>query len=44
VRRAGAIVAVVAACVAAVLLLGANGGDDGSKTYEVVLDNAFGLA
>jgi virulence factor Mce-like protein len=43
VRRAGAIVAVVAACVLAALALGANGGDDGSKTYEIVFDNAFGL-
>jgi virulence factor Mce-like protein len=45
VRRAGAIVAVVAACVAGALALGANGGDGGGgKTYEIVLDNAFGLA
>jgi virulence factor Mce-like protein len=44
VRRAGAIVAVVAACVVAALALGANSGDSGGKTYEIVLDNAFGLA
>jgi virulence factor Mce-like protein len=44
VRRAGAIAAVVAACVVAALALGASGnGDSGSKTYEIVLDNAFGL-
>jgi phospholipid/cholesterol/gamma-HCH transport system substrate-binding protein len=43
VRRAGAIAAVVAACVVAALALGANGGDGGAKTYEIVLDNAFGL-
>jgi virulence factor Mce-like protein len=44
VRRAAAIAAVVAACVVAALALGASGGDSGSKTYEIVLDNAFGLA
>jgi virulence factor Mce-like protein len=44
VRRAGAIAAVVAACVAAALMLGANGDDGSAKTYEIVLDNAFGLA
>jgi virulence factor Mce-like protein len=44
VRRAGAIAAVVAACVAAALGLGAKGEDSGVKTYEIVLDNAFGLA
>jgi virulence factor Mce-like protein len=44
VRRAGALIAVVAACVAAALALGASGGSDsGDKTYEIVLDNAFGL-
>jgi phospholipid/cholesterol/gamma-HCH transport system substrate-binding protein len=43
VRRAGAIAAVVAACVAAALGLGANGQTSGAKTYEIVLDNAFGL-
>lgn len=43
-RRAGAIAAVVAACVVVALGLGANGsGDDGATTYEIVLDNAFGL-
>ena len=44
VRRAGAIAAVVAACVAAALGLGAKGEDSDAKTYEIVLDNAFGLA
>jgi virulence factor Mce-like protein len=44
VRRAGAIAAVVAACVAAALGLGAKGQDGDAKTYEIVLDNAFGLA
>ena len=43
-RRAGAIAAVVAACVVAALALGANGGGGGAKTYDIVLDNAFGLA
>jgi len=44
VRRAGAIAAVVAACVAAALGLGAKGDNSDAKTYEIVLDNAFGLA
>jgi virulence factor Mce-like protein len=44
VRRAGAIAAVVAACVVAALALGAGGGDGGGKTYEIEFDNAFGLA
>ena len=43
-RRAGAIVAVVAACVVAALALGADSGGGAGKTYEIVLDNAFGLA
>ena len=43
-RRAGAIAAVVALCVAAALALGARGGDDGATTYKIVFDNAFGLA
>ena len=44
VKRAGALVAVVAACVAAVLALGArDGAANDAKTYEIVLDNAFGL-
>jgi virulence factor Mce-like protein len=43
VKRGWAIAAVVAACVAAVLALGAKSDDDGAKTYEIVLDNAFGL-
>ncbi len=43
-KRFFAVAAVVAACVAAALALGASGGDDGAKTYEIVLDNAFGLA
>jgi phospholipid/cholesterol/gamma-HCH transport system substrate-binding protein len=43
VRRAAVIATVVAACVLAALALGANGGDGGDKTYEIVLDNAFGL-
>jgi virulence factor Mce-like protein len=44
VRRAGAIAAVVAACVVAALALGASdNGDSGTKTYQIVLDNAFGL-
>ena len=43
-KRAGAVVAVVAACVAAVLGLGAAAGaDNDARTYEIVLDNAFGL-
>ena len=45
-RPAAAIAAVVAACVAAVLALGAaddGGGASGAKTYEIALDNAFGL-
>ena len=43
-RRAWAAVAVVAACLAAALAVGATSGE-GSKatTYEIVLDNAFGL-
>jgi phospholipid/cholesterol/gamma-HCH transport system substrate-binding protein len=44
VKRAWAIVAVVAACVLVALGIGArNDDDDGAKTYEIVLDNAFGL-
>ena len=43
-RRAGAIAAVVAACVVAALALGANGDGGGTKSYDIVLDNAFGLA
>ena len=43
VKRAGAIVAVAAACVAAVLGLGATTATTTTKTYEIVLDNAFGL-
>jgi virulence factor Mce-like protein len=43
VRRAWAAIAVVAACLVAVLALGASEGDSGDKTYEIVLDNAFGL-
>jgi virulence factor Mce-like protein len=44
VKRAGAIVAVTAACVAAVLGLGAaDGAGNDARTYEIVLDNAFGL-
>jgi virulence factor Mce-like protein len=35
---------VVAACVAAALGLGAKSQDSDAKTYEIVLDNAFGLA
>ena len=42
-RRAGAIVAVVAACVLVALGIGARNDDDGARTYEIVLDNAFGL-
>ncbi len=44
-KRAGAIAAVVAACLVAALALGASGnGGSGSKTYKIVFDNAFGLA
>jgi virulence factor Mce-like protein len=44
VKRAGAVVAVVAACVAAVLGLGAAAGaDNDAHSYEIVLANAFGL-
>ena len=44
-KRAGAIAAVVAACLVAALALGASGnGDSDSKTYKIVFDNAFGLA
>ena len=43
-KRFFAVAAVVAACVAGALALGASGGDDGAKTYDIVLDNAFGLA
>jgi virulence factor Mce-like protein len=44
VRRAGAILAVLAVCGAAALAVGADG-DEGAKgkTYEIVFDNAFGL-
>jgi virulence factor Mce-like protein len=44
VRRAGAILAVLAVCGAAALAVGANG-DQAAKgtTYEIVFDNAFGL-
>ena len=43
-RRLGAILAVLAACGAAALAVGA-GEDEGTKgkTYEIVFDNAFGL-
>jgi phospholipid/cholesterol/gamma-HCH transport system substrate-binding protein len=45
VRRRGAAIAVLAACLAGALALGArDGGDSGAKHYEIVLDNAFGLA
>jgi virulence factor Mce-like protein len=44
VRRTAAIAAIVAACVVAALAIGAKSGDPGGKTYEIVLDNAFGLA
>jgi virulence factor Mce-like protein len=43
VRRAGAIAAVVAACVLAALAIGARSSDNGAKTYKIVLDNAFGV-
>jgi virulence factor Mce-like protein len=44
VRRALAIGALLAACIAAVLALGATGGEGAKgKTYEIVFDNAFGL-
>ena len=43
-RRAGAILAVLAVCAAAALAVGANGDEDAKgKTYEIVFDNAFGL-
>jgi phospholipid/cholesterol/gamma-HCH transport system substrate-binding protein len=42
VRRGLAVLAVVAACVVGALAIGA-GGDNGAKTYEIVLDNAFGV-
>jgi virulence factor Mce-like protein len=44
VRRSWAALAVAAACMAALLGLGATDGEDSdAKTYEIVLDNAFGL-
>jgi virulence factor Mce-like protein len=43
VRRAGAAILVVVACVVAALALGASDSDSSAKTYEIVLDNAFGL-
>ena len=43
-KRVFAIAAVVAASVAGALALGASGGGDDAKTYDIVLDNAFGLA
>jgi ABC-type transporter Mla subunit MlaD len=42
VRRALAVLAVVAACVVGALAVGAGGGN-GARTYEIVLDNAFGV-
>ena len=41
-RRALALLAVVAACVVGALAIGAGGGN-GARTYEIVLDNAFGV-
>jgi virulence factor Mce-like protein len=44
VRRSWAVLALVAACVAAVLAVGAtDDGESDARSYEVVLDNAFGL-
>jgi virulence factor Mce-like protein len=43
-KRFWAALAVAAACIAAALGLGATDGEESSgKTYEIVLDNAFGL-
>ena len=43
-KRFWAALAVVAACLAVALALGATDGEGSSgKTYEIVLDNAFGL-
>lgn len=43
-KRAAAALAVLAACVLAALGLGATGDDESDrKSYEIVLDNAFGL-
>jgi ABC-type transporter Mla subunit MlaD len=44
IRRVASVLAVVLVAAAAALGLGAKGGDDGgSKTYELLFDNAFGL-
>jgi ABC-type transporter Mla subunit MlaD len=43
VRRLVSAAAVILACVAAVLLTGAKGGDSETPTYRLLFDNAFGL-
>lgn len=42
-KHAAAILAVLAACLVAALALGADSEGSDSTTYEIVLDNAFGL-
>jgi ABC-type transporter Mla subunit MlaD len=44
VRRAGLVALVLLACVAALALVAAGGEGAKGKTYEIVFDNAFGLA